>query len=904
MSTAAIREGADAALGWLGVPVEQLPLLALSRPSGTAPMAQRVLATTRDPCARSYAAQALGVASREQGDVRQAVKFLRAALAAAASCGSEREADVQASLGPTLAYAGRSAEAVRHMDEAVSKVSGVMAERVRLRRGALLHILGRTDEAVDDFRRAARRLRAAGDSIWEARALINLSQALIDRGDAQAAEGALSRAEALLHASDQDFEAAVARCNRGLAASLLGNVPAALAHYDAAEKMYAAAGAHPLELAESRSAALLAAGLHADALRHSQEAVRILRAQGTSPAYLANALLRVADAALAAEEPDLARASAVEAARLFRRQGRDRGETLARIKVAQARYASGELSSRLLSDASAAAAAADAHRVPEAVEAHVLAADVALARGDPAAEAHLVRAARARSGRPTAGRVLGWYAAARRAQVTGRRRAVFDACEQGLRILDAYQLSLGAVEMRAAATAHGSALAAIASREALAAGDPRLLLRWTERWRATTFSLPPVRPPDDSALADVLATLRQQTRLISEATASGKPTGGLERERRRVEDEVRRHVLRTSGAATEAGVARGDVDVDEILAALGDTRLVEISRLDARLHVLVATADGARRYAGGTWEATLREAEFTRFALQRLAYHAQPGGPPDDSPGARPGAARDPARAIAASAAALEASAARFQQELFAAALTELGDGPLVIAPPAALHAVPWGALPVLDDRLVSVVPSAQTWLRGRAADAPAGRQVAVVVGPGLEGAATEAAELAGRYPHAELLAAGAATAENVLACLEGRWLAHIAAHGSFRADNPLFSSLMLDDGPLTVHDLQRLERAPYRIVLSCCDGGVTGSAGADELLGLVAALGQLGTAGVIAPVVAVNDAATVPVTLRLHERLAGGATTAAALRDARLSLRDEPWSYAAARAFVAFGAT
>ena len=260
-------------------------------------------------------------------------------------------------------------------------------------------------------------------------------------------------------------------------------------------------------------------------------------------------------------------------------------------------------------------------------------------------------------------------------------------------------------------------------------------------------------------------------------------------------------------------------------------------------------------------------------------------------------------RAIGASVAALEASAWRLQRELFAAALDELGDGPLVIAPPAALHAVPWGTLPALADRLVSVVPSALTWLRGRAAVAPAERLVAVVVGPGLEGAAQEVAGLAGRYPHAEVLTAGAATAENVLACLEGRWLAHIAAHGSFRADNPLFSSLMLDDGPLTVHDLQRLKRAPYRLVLSCCDSGVTGSAGADELLGLVAALGQVGTAGVIAPVVAVNDAATVPVTLRLHERLAGGATTSAALRDARLSLHDEPWSYAAARAYVAFGA-
>ena len=234
-----MREKASEALAWLEVPVEQLPLLALSRPADTAPIAERVLATTRDPYARSYATQALGVASRERGNVAQAVRYLREALVTAASCGNEREADVQASLASTLIYAGRSAEAIRHMDEALSKVSGPMAARVRLRRGGLLQILGRPGEAVDDLRRAARSLRAAGDSDWEARALINLSNALIDQGDAEAADEVLTRAESLLSATGQSFEAAVARCNRGLAASLLGKVPEALAHFDAAEKMYA-----------------------------------------------------------------------------------------------------------------------------------------------------------------------------------------------------------------------------------------------------------------------------------------------------------------------------------------------------------------------------------------------------------------------------------------------------------------------------------------------------------------------------------------------------------------------------------------------------------------------------------------------------------------------------------------
>ena len=33
----------------------------------------------------------------------------------------------------------------------------------------------------------------------------------------------------------------------------------------------------------------------------------------------------------------------------------------------------------------------------------------------------------------------------------------------------------------------------------------------------------------------------------------------------------------------------------------------------------------------------------------------------------------------------------------------------------------------------------------------------------------------------------------------------HIAAHGTVRPDNPLFSSLLLDDGPYTVFDLEQL---------------------------------------------------------------------------------------------------
>jgi CHAT domain-containing protein len=122
------------------------------------------------------------------------------------------------------------------------------------------------------------------------------------------------------------------------------------------------------------------------------------------------------------------------------------------------------------------------------------------------------------------------------------------------------------------------------------------------------------------------------------------------------------------------------------------------------------------------------------------------------------------------------------------------------------------------------------------------------------------------------------------MAAINGAWLVHIAAHGTFRSDSPLFSALELDDGPLTVYDLERLDRAPYRVVLSSCSSAVGAPTGADELLGVVSALIALGSAGVVASVVPVNDPATVPVMLALHRHLQSGSTLAAALALARRS--------------------
>ena len=141
-----------------------------------------------------------------------------------------------------------------------------------------------------------------------------------------------------------------------------------------------------------------------------------------------------------------------------------------------------------------------------------------------------------------------------------------------------------------------------------------------------------------------------------------------------------------------------------------------------------------------------------------------------------------------------------------------------------------------------------------------------------------------------------------MLRALDGAWLAHIAAHGTFRADNPLFSSLQLDDGPLTVHDFERLGRAPHRLLLSSCDSAIAAAVGADELLGLVSSLIPLGAARIVASIVPVNDLAAVPLMLALHAALQRGATLPEALLSARADSSDDPQAAATAHSFLALG--
>ncbi|WP_218010846.1 CHAT domain-containing protein [Herbidospora mongoliensis] len=835
-----------------GIPGDLLPLV-FARPADALAGARALLDGRPTRSEASIAHQVIGIWERDFGRLTAALKHLRKAVSLADS--ADREADVLATLGAALVHAGHTRRGLAALERAVALSEGGTAARVLFRRAYVRWVVGDHEGSLSDVRRALPVLRRENDVIWTARALTLRATVHLAVGAADRAGADFTAADELWARTTQDHDKAKAVENRGLVAWRAGDAPAALRHFDEAAHLYETLGTPAVMLTIQRCGVLLSAGLARDALDEAQAA---LTGQATRAAELR---LVAARAAVAAGDPGLAVGHATAAARVFARQRRGWWHTHARLVLLHARYAAGDHTAR---DAPALADRLAELRSPEAAQARLLAGRIALARGNlSAARLQLGAAAEARRRGPAQARADGWTALALFAAATGDRRLTLDACRKGLDVLDEHRMTLGAAELRARATVQGAELATLAQR---AATSPRELLRWSDRWRATALAVPPARPPADPELSRDLTAFREIGSRAEAARAAGSPQPALDREQRRLERRIRAHTLRLRGTFN------GDrLDVAALLTALGDDRLVAIVPVDGMLHAIVCGGGRVRRFPAGSAADAALEAERLRAALRRLAHRGSADWLPIVAAGAR-----------------------RLETVLFGRALGHLGDGQVTVVPPGRLHGVPWAALPSLRDRAVGTSPSAGAWLRARRITPPGG-DVVLVRGPGLVSGGAEVPLLARDYGAATVLADGAATAGAVLAALDGSRLAHIAAHGTFRDDSPMFSALRMDDGPLTVHDVEGLRAAPYRMILSSCEGGRLAPAGADELLGLAAALLPLGTAGLVASVVPVNDAAVVPFMVALHDGLRAGLTCAEALRDARRSADPATgWSFSA----------
>jgi hypothetical protein len=492
---------------------------------------------------------------------------------------------------------------------------------------------------------------------------------------------------------------------------------------------------------------------------------------------------------------------------------------------------------------------------------------LALALGQPALARAELAGPRRRG--PAELRAQAWHAAALLRLADGDRRGARRALTAGLAIVDRYRASLGATELRSGVAGQGTELARLGTRLALADGSAADVLRWAERWRAGALRRPAVQPPDDAGLARALADLRAAESALREAGRAGEPPTALARQVEQLEERIRQATRRARG---DDAPAEGRVDASALRANLRDRVLVEYLELDGELWAVTTGRRGPRLHRLGPTAIAEGERDYLLFGLRRQLA-GNPAGALDDG---------------------VVATAARLDEVLIAPlGLPEGAEA--VIVPTGGLHAVAWTALPTLAGRPTTIAPSATVWL-DPGARSRRRRRVVLVAGPGLPGAAREVRQLRRCYPDAHVLTGRDAHAGAVLAAFESADVVHLAAHGRFRADSPLFSSIQLSDGPLTIYDLERLRRAPSTVVLSACDAATMAVRSGDELLGTAAALLNLGVTTVVAPVMAVPDEATAPLMRALHDRLAAGARPAAALAGAA---GDRPGVAAAAFACI-----
>ena len=720
---------------------------------------------------------------------------------------------------------------------------------IEAKRGELIRAVGLS-------RRARSTLAEDATPVARVTTLNNLAMSLIQIGATDEADEVLAEALPIAAALGTLVLGTVTQ-TQALAAVRGGRLALALERFDRAEAILKDAGWPLGEVYLERVDSLVTLRLVAEADEAALRAIRLLDGPGGAM-LLAEALLHHARVLGWDGRGEDAARSAERAVTLFRRQRRSAFRAQAELVAVEVCRSGGRSAPGDTARVRRAAGVLErAGLLLETVDAHLLLGRLAITSGRAAA----ARSAFTRAGElahlgPSLLRIKGHLAAAFLA-TTGV--GVQRAAKSGLEELSRFRSSLPTTELRALASAHGVELAEFGLEAALAKGRPADILEWMERGRLASALVSPPRV-HDLEIAEGLANIREVAARQRSGGDDSDEFARLRSEQARIETRIQRRMRAISPQSIAADTSARTSEID---GALGrDSALVAFAVVRERL-VAVTLAGRRRIHQLGDAGRVRSEVDGLLFGLRQAAR-------------ARTPTAQDVARAgIAHSLELLNAM-------LIAPLVSDLGDREqVVVVPTARLFPVPWHALAALSGRSVSVSPSATMWHRAVARPARPGPVVAIA-GPDLPGATEEATRVAALYPEATLLVPPRSTADSAVIAMNCASVAHLACHGTFRADNPSFSSLELSDGPLTMVDLERIGRTPDVVILAACDTGASEVLPGEELRGFLTSLLVLGTRVVVASAVPVPDLDTASMMVALHAELCRGATVGAALRRAQ----------------------
>ncbi len=319
------------------------------------------------------------------------------------------------------------------------------------------------------------------------------------------------------------------------------------------------------------------------------------------------------------------------------------------------------------------------------------------------------------------------------------------------------------------------------------------------------------------------------------------------------------------------------LDIAELQRGLGsDTALVEYATIDDELMAFVLTSESIEAIRNlGSESAATNELGRVRFQIDALRHGSE---------------------RMRRHLPALDRRVQRHLQSLYDLLLRpiedRIGQRRLVIVPHHALHYLPFQALHdgniyLIERCEISYAPSALVLQQCLRRDE---RNLSKALLLGVADEQTprvrdEIETISPLFPETIALLDEEATIKALRRQAPFADVVHLACHGQFRPDNPLFSCLKLGDGWLTVRETYDLNLHCSLVTLSACETGVSAVAPGDELIGLARGFFAAGSPSLLISLWTVDDDATAELMAEFYKNLIETGSPATALRYAQLSV-------------------
>ncbi len=861
----------------------------------------------------------------------------------------------------------------RATSEAARAQAHLLLGRILVGRIHLLSLLGEAAQAGRLDRRAEGLLRRAGDAVYLGKLYMNRGNAHYQRDryeDAYRAYGRATRvfeqsgmrdatwvgllmnqaiactnlsriaeARALFLKTEQECERlnldalwAMARLNRAFLESLRGDYRVAIHLLEEAESCFERLGSRDMLASARRSRAeiYLDLGMPAEALEIARSAAQVYAAEGM---VIDAALARIDEARCRLALHQIVHCEELlrEVHAFFVRRKLRPRQAVTLLHLAWAELAGGQA-------AAATSLARRALRTGEAlgltrsvVEARRVLVEAALAQGRPASAGRSLEPLLARPRSLSLGeRFEAWWLAGRVARAAGRPAEAAARLRRAARLLEEQRHLVPGPELRARAFERhvgvyhdllGLALDSPRPRfeavyhltesararifgERLRAGRER----WAERQtagdaRARRLSQRGERLAARQAQLASITHRLEQLETGGQGAPSARAVAELRRQMLALEREVTEEIRRLTARADRADLWGGAPHARAVQRRLAeDEILLQYFLIEDRVLALVLGRGRRRVFLLPTSAAEIRthleRVEFLFGAAALAARHPHPG---------RLEFQRDSA----------EEALAVLYKDLIAPLSVALGAvRRLLLVPHGWLHQVPfeclYGERAYLSERVECVrCPGGDFILaRDHRRSLPSGQALLCAVvesGPAFAGDELDA--VAAHFPSRGRRVLRDPTRRAMLRHLPGSRIVHLATHGAFRADNPLFSRLSTADGALFLADLLDLSLQADLVVLSACESGQAHLGPGDDLSGVAHGFLAAGAQCLLAARWRIHDEATRALIAAFYSRyLAHGgrgprtADAAAALAAAQGDVRgrwDHPFYWAG---FSVFG--